>query len=160
MFSRSTLIMRGSRLADLLIYFGGFITTTDEGIDTFMRNTHSSNSETAAVSRCQLPCSQNCDTRNFFAQNMPETTDLLKSHPTAVNWLESQSTQVLDVCPSTNGKTIWLESYSTRVTGLCLSTDNDSIRLESYSLWVSSVCPSTVTETIWLESQSSVLQLM
>ena len=131
MFSRSTLIMRGSRLADLLIYFGGFITTTDEGIDTFMRNTHSSNSETAAVSRCQLPCSQNCDTRNFFAQNMPETTDLLKSHPTAVNWLESQSPWVPDVCLLTDGKTIWFKSSLTQVPGVCPSTDTETNRLES-----------------------------
>ena len=28
---------------------------------------------------CQFPCSQNCETRNFFAQNMPKTIDLLES---------------------------------------------------------------------------------
>ena len=33
---------------------------------------------------CQFPCSQNCETHNFFAQNMPETID----------WLEYQSTRV------------------------------------------------------------------
>ena len=71
--------------------------------------------------RCQFPCSQICETKNFFAQNMPKTID----------WLESQSTRVPDVCPSTDGKTIWIESYLTQVTGVCPSTDAETIWLES-----------------------------
>ena len=70
---------------------------------------------------CRFPCSQNCETRNFFAQIMPETID----------WLESQSTRVPDICPSTDGKPIWIESYSTRVTSVCPSTNAETIQLES-----------------------------
>ena len=80
---------------------------------------------------CQFLCSQNCETLNFFAQNMPKTIDWLESQSTRVNWLESQLTRVPDVCPSTDGKTIWLNSYSTRFPGICLSTDTETIRLES-----------------------------
>ena len=69
----------------------------------------------------QFPCSQNCETRNFFAQNIPETIDGLKS----------QLTRVPDVGPSTDGDTIWLKSYSTRVSGVCPSTNAETIRLES-----------------------------
>ena len=53
---------------------------------------------------CQLPCSQNCETRNFFAQNMPKTIDWAESQSTRAHWLESQSNRVLNVCPLTNGK--------------------------------------------------------
>ena len=83
------------------------------------------------ISSCQFPCSQNCETRNFFTQNMPETIDWLESQSTQAHWLESQSTWFPDVGPSTNGKTIWLESYLTWVTGICPSTDNETIWLES-----------------------------
>ena len=30
--------------------------------------------------KCQLLCSQNCETKKFFAQNMPETIDLSPRH--------------------------------------------------------------------------------
>ena len=80
---------------------------------------------------CQFPCSQNCETRNLFAQNMPKTIDWLESQSTWVNWLEPQSTRVPDVCPSTDSETIWIKSYSTRVPGVCPSTNANTIRLES-----------------------------
>ena len=51
-------------------------------------------------------CSQNCETPNLFAHNMPETID----------WLESQLTRVPDVYPSTDGKfsssPVWFESQA------------------------------------------------
>ena len=59
---------------------------------------------------CQFPCSQNCETRNFFAQNITENIDWLESHSTRVNWIESQSTQVPDVCSSN-----WWRNYLARV---------------------------------------------
>ena len=83
------------------------------------------------TSLCQFPCYQDCETRNLFAQNMPETIDGINSQLTRAHWLESQLTRVSDVCPLTNGKTIWLNSYSTRVTGVCPSTEAQTIQLDS-----------------------------
>ena len=104
----------------------------------------------------QFLCSQNCEIRIFFAQNMPETIDL---SPICLSvdrrwnyWLEFQPTRVPDICPSTDAETIWLESQPTRILDVCPSTDGETIWLES-QLYVL-----RLTQNCWLTSQPSVLK--
>ena len=99
---------------------------------------------TSLLYECQCPCSHNCEKRMFFAQNMPKTIDLSPRRLSVDRhwnyWLESQSTWVPDVCPSTDTETICLESQSsvlwttqkllTHIPAVCpltTTTTNDSL---------------------------------
>ena len=88
----------------------------------------------------QFLCSHNCETRTFSSQNMPETVNLSPRRLSVDRrwnyWFMSQSTQVLDICPSTDAESIWLESQ--------LPVLRPTQKLLTHIL---SICPLTITTT-------------
>ena len=57
------------------IYGDNFVTHFKEDIDEMFENGEHDKGAKETTEICQFTCSQNCETRNFFAQNMPETID-------------------------------------------------------------------------------------